>query len=70
MQSLAELLTQNANQTDFEIDAEDGWVLVRRELRHWIKRGLVVERESRLYSTDALDEALRFVDALDNRIMT
>jgi hypothetical protein len=28
----------------------------------------VVEREGRLYATDALEEALRFVDALDNRM--
>ena len=39
-------------------------------MRDWIKRGLVVEREGRLYATDALEEALRFVDSLDNRIMT
>ena len=70
LQSLADLLTQHANQTDFEIGAEDRLVLARRELRDWIKRGLVVEREGRLYATDALEEALRFVDALDNRIMT
>ena len=70
LQSLADLLTQHANQTDFEIGAEDRLVQARRELRDWIKRGLVVEREGRLYATDALEEALRFVGALDNRIMT
>ena len=70
MQSLADLLTQHANHTDFEIGAEDRLAVARRELRDWIKRGLVVEREGRLYATDALEEALRFVDALDNRIMT
>jgi polyhydroxyalkanoate synthesis regulator phasin len=70
LQSLADLLTQHANQTDFEIGAEDRLVQARRELRDWIKRGLVVEREGRLYATDALEEALRFVDALDNRVMT
>ena len=36
LQSLAELLTQHANQTDFEIGAEDRSVLARRELRDWI----------------------------------
>lgn len=70
LQSLADLLTQHANHTDFEIGAEDRLTLARRELRDWIKRGLVVEREGRLYATDALEEALRFVDALDNRVMT
>jgi Protein of unknown function (DUF3375) len=70
LESLAELLTQHANQPEFEVGAEDRLALARRELRDWIKRGLVVEREGRLYATDALEEALRFVDALDNRIMT
>ena len=35
-----------------------------------LKRALVVEREGRLYPTDALAEALRFVAALGERIMT
>ena len=70
LQSLADLLTQHANQTDFEIGEEDRLAVARRELRDWIKRGLIVEREGRLYATDALEEALRFANALDNRIMT
>ena len=39
-------------------------------MREWIKRALVVEREGRLYATDALEEALRFVTALGDRVMT
>src|ERR1700722_13667611 len=70
LQSLADLLTEHANQADFEIGSEDRLSLARRELRDWIKRGLVVEREGRLYATDSLESALRFVDSLDNRIMT
>jgi len=70
LQSLADLLTQHANQADFDIGSEDRLSLARRELRDWIKRGLVVEREGNLYATDALEAALRFVDALGNRIMT
>ena len=70
LQSLADLLTQHANQAEFEIGAEDRLSLARRELRDWIKRGLVVEREGNLYATDALEAALQFVDGLDNRIMT
>ncbi|MBN0287468.1 DUF3375 family protein, partial [Pseudomonas aeruginosa] len=41
-----------------------------RELREWIKRRLVVEREGRIYATDALESAIQFVDSLDSRIMT
>jgi len=70
LQSLADLLTQHANQADFEIGSEDPLSLARRELRDWIRRGLVVERDGRLHATDSLESALRFVDALDNRIMT
>ena len=40
------------------------------ELRSWIKLSLVVEREGRVYATDAFEEALRFVTALGGRIMT
>lgn len=42
----------------------------RRELRDWIRRGLVTEREGRVHETDALKTALRFVAQLDHRIMT
>lgn len=70
LQSLADLLTQHATQPEFEIGSEDRLSLARRELRDWIKRGLVIEREGYLYATDALEAALQFVDGLDNRIMT
>jgi hypothetical protein len=70
VQSLAGLLTEHANNAEFEVGTEDRPVLARRELRDWIKRGLLVEREGRLHATDALEEALRFVNSLDNRIMT
>lgn len=54
-----------------EIEPEgDSLQLARREVRGWIRRGLLVERENRLIATDALEAAFRFVDALDNRIMT
>jgi hypothetical protein len=42
----------------------------RRELRDWIKRGLVTEREGRIHETDALKTALHFVAQLDGRMMT
>lgn len=70
MQSLAELLAEHANNADFDSAGADPVALARKELRGWIKRALVIEREGRLYATDALEEALRFVDALQGRIMT
>ena len=52
LQSLTALLTEHANDAEFDVGAEDRAVLARRELRDWIKRGLVVEREGRLYATE------------------
>ncbi|WP_448675500.1 DUF3375 domain-containing protein [Pseudomonas nicosulfuronedens] len=70
LQALAELLEQYAHGDEFEVGDGDFAASARRELRGWIKRGLVIEREGRLHATDALEEAWRFVDALDGRIMT
>ena len=68
--ALAGLLEQHANNADFEIGEADFAALARKELRAWIKRELVVEREGRLHATDALEKALAFVDALEGRFMT
>ncbi|MCF6281428.1 MAG: DUF3375 domain-containing protein [Candidatus Polarisedimenticolaceae bacterium] len=54
-----------------EIESSGDYLLeARREIRQWIRRSLVVEREGRLIATDALEAAFRFVDGLDNRIMS
>jgi hypothetical protein len=70
LQALADMLAQYAHNSDLEITSEDFHAQARKELRIWIKRMLVIEREGRLYATDALEEALRFVAALGERIMT
>lgn len=70
LQNLANMLAQHANHPEFDIESDDFAKLARQELRGWIKRELVIEREGRLYATDALEEALRFVEALGGRIMT
>lgn len=44
LQSLTALLTEHANDAEFDVGAEDRAVIARRELRDWIKHGLVVER--------------------------
>ena len=67
--ALAELLAHHAASNEFDIDG-DVTALARRDLREWIRRALLVEREGRLYATDALEAALRFVASLDSRIMT
>lgn len=70
VQALADMLAAHANQPDFEIDPTDVAAQARKELREWIKRALVTEREGRVHETDALKSALRFVTQLDHRMMT
>lgn len=70
VQALADLLAAHANEVDFEIDSDDPLGQARREVREWIRRGLVVEREGRVFETDALKAALRFIAQLDGRMMT
>lgn len=69
-QALAKILGAYASQEVYGIEPENTHLQAGRELRNWIKRSLVVEREGRLYATDALETAIRFVTSLDNRIMT
>ncbi|ATE71280.1 DUF3375 domain-containing protein [Lysobacter capsici] len=70
LQSLASLLSGHAGQLDRDGEENDPLAAARKELRGWIKRQLIVERDNRLYATDALDTALRFVEDLGERIMT
>ncbi|MDZ7921416.1 DUF3375 domain-containing protein [Rhodoferax sp.] len=70
VQALADMLAAHANDPDFEINTADVATQARHELRDWIKRGLVTEREGRIFETDALKTALRFVTQLDQRMMT
>lgn len=54
-----------------EIESDGDYRLeARREIRLWIKQALILERDEQLIATDALEAAFRFVDGLDNRIMT
>lgn len=67
---LAELLSQHGNSDEFELDSGDYFGIAGKELRRWIKQGLVVERDGVLIATDALQQAMRFVDGLSDRMMT
>src|SRR5690606_6957447 len=70
LQALSDMLASYAAQDEYDIDPDNTRLLAARELREWIKRGLVIERGQRIYGTDALSSAIQFVEALDNRIMT
>lgn len=70
VQALSDMLAAHANDPDFEIAANDVSAQARHELRDWIKRSLITEREGRIFETDALKTAMRFVAQLDQRMMT
>lgn len=70
VQALTEILAAHANQPDFAIDTADIPAQARRELRDWIRRALVTEREGCIHETAALKTALRFVEQLEQRLMT
>lgn len=70
VQALADVLAAHANDPEFDIHLEDVATQARHELREWIRRALVTEREGRVFETDALKTAMRFVAQLDHRMMT
>lgn len=69
VQHLALSMADHANDTQFDI-GEDHALSARRELRSWIRKGLIVERGGELLATDALQKACEFVDALGDETMT
>jgi hypothetical protein len=69
VERLANTFADYANDSEFDID-DDHSLAARRELRQWLKRGLIVERGGVILTTDAFQKAIQFVDALDDRSMT
>lgn len=69
LQSLSELLAEFAND-DTVGSQRDPAQEARKELNDWLRARLVIEREGRLYATDALEKAMDFVGGLDQRLMT
>lgn len=69
VEHLAGSFADYANDAEFEL-GDDLALAARRELRQWVKRGLIVERNGQLLATDALQRALLFLDSLDDQAMT
>lgn len=63
--ALGEVDDVDDEQSDVDLGVE-----ARREIRRYVRQGLMVERDGQLIATDALTTALRFVDALQARTMT
>lgn len=70
VQRLGEVFVEYGEVEEFEIKVEEAYLQGRRELREWIRRGLVVEREGKISSTDALQRAMFFVEGLDEQVMS
>ncbi len=70
LQVLIEMLAEHANDEDLGTGGGDFPAQARKEARVWIQRRLVIERDGRLYATDALKKAFDFVAGLDYRLMT
>lgn len=70
IQSLTGILIEHVSQEQYDIHQENLSLQASRELREWIKRRLIVERDGRIFATDALEVAIEFVESLDNRFMT
>ena len=70
MQALADMLAEHANWPELDIDIDDTHGQASRDIREWIRKALVVERDGLLHETHALKTAMRFVTSLDQRLMT
>lgn len=70
VERLAAMFAEHANQEEFAIPAGEQLPVARAELRDWLKRGLVVERDGRLIATDALQKVFHFLDSLEEEHMT
>jgi hypothetical protein len=70
-EKLAEAFSLYANDTEFDLGTDDNQAAAaRRELRQWISRDLIVERQGQLMATDPLQRAFAFLDSLQERNMT
>ena len=71
VEALARIFEAHAHDAAFEIkEAEDQTPAARKEMRYWMRLGLVVERDGNLLATDALERALSFLGDLEERTMT
>lgn len=71
VEQLATVFGEYANDTDFETgDGENHHLAARKELRKWMRKGLIVERDGHVMATDSLQRSLGFLISLEDRTMT
>jgi hypothetical protein len=69
VEKLASVFAEYANDSEFDV-GDDHPIAARRELRQWIKRGLIAERGGVVLATDAFQKAVQFIESLDDQAMT
>lgn len=70
VEKLAAMFAEYANYQEFEIPSGEEVATARSELREWMKRGLIVERDGHIIATAALQKAFHFLDTLNDSHMT
>ncbi|OUS03080.1 hypothetical protein A9Q81_08280 [Gammaproteobacteria bacterium 42_54_T18] len=68
--TLSEVLKAQSLVSELEFAGDDYSAEANKELRQWIRKGLVVERKGKISATDSLQKAFNFVDSLSNQLMT
>jgi hypothetical protein len=69
VERLTAAFADHANDSELEL-GEDHAQTARRELRQWLKRELIVERNGQVLATAALQRSFQFLDSLDEIGMT
>lgn len=69
VERLAAAFADHVNDSEFDLGS-DHPLEARRELRQWLKRGLIVERGGKILATDAFQRCLMFLESLEDRTMT
>lgn len=69
VEHLASVFADHAGDLQFET-GEDHSLAARREMRGWIKRKLIVERDGKLLATNALERCFLFLESLEDQAMT
>lgn len=69
VEHLASLFAEFINDSEFDLSEEPS-AMARKELRSWLKNGLIVERDGLVMATNAFQRAIAFLESLENETMT
>lgn len=69
VERLTAVFADYANDSEFDL-SDDHALTARRELRQWLKRGLIVERNGQVLETDALRRSFQFLESIEDHAMT